>query len=70
MITRIKGNPYIIVTLDANKSLDRTKDAKRIFTWLASEKVAFLSLQSHYLGLIAKPVHESLRKSKTIFGPS
>ena len=36
MIAKIKDTPYIIVTLDATKSLDRTRDAKRIFTWLAS----------------------------------
>ena len=40
MITRVKEKPYIIVTLDATKSLDRAKDAKRIFSWLASEKTA------------------------------
>ena len=38
MIAKVRNNPYIIITLDATASSNRTKDAKRIFAWLSAHK--------------------------------
>lgn len=36
MIAKVRNKPYIIITLDATASSNRTKDAKRIFAWLSN----------------------------------
>ncbi|MEL0254897.1 MAG: LysM peptidoglycan-binding domain-containing protein [Burkholderiaceae bacterium] len=69
MITRIKERPYIIVTLDATKSLDRAKDAKRIFSWLSSKKTASTRPIENNFYLANKLNYKFSSESETIFGP-
>ena len=70
MITRVKDRPYIIVTLDATKSLDRAKDAKRIFSWLSSKKTASTRSIENIFYSANNINYKFSSKSETIFGPS
>ena len=70
MITRVNGTPYIIVTLDATKSLDRAKDAKRIFSWLASEKTASTRSFENIFYSANNLNYKLLSEYETICGPS
>ena len=68
MITSVKGKPYIIVTLDATKSLDRAKDAKRIFPGLLQKKRHQYDYSKYYLS--SKNLNYKISsESETIFGP-